>query len=332
MRRSEIMKVFLCCLAVVICSSGIAMGGIYISEDFSDGGQNWVDASENNFGYGPGQYISGLNIRRERIEAYYIPLGEILTQDDNFTARFDMKYLNASPSYNAMTLGFLQATGTGNWFDSTSATNVVGLDLYHGASYPDAQTSYKAKLADSEGTPHVSAYKYAPHTVFQSYQLDYTAGAGAAGVGQLELNVFAEGDYDGTPIWTLTTDMQAGETFTVDAFGMFTGHNTATGADGFTVYVDNVEIATPSLPGDANRDGIVSAGDYASVQGYFGDTGLPGLLGDANGDGVVSAADYASVQANYGSVAGGNIVTTPEPATGSLLIIGIAALMQRRKR
>ena len=55
------------------------------------------------------------------------------------------------------------------------------------------------------------------------------------------------------------------------------------------------------LLGDANIDGVVSAGDYSSVQANFGSTGPAGggLMGDANHDGVVSAGDYASVQAKF---------------------------------
>ena len=84
------------------------------------------------------------------------------------------------------------------------------------------------------------------------------------------------------------------------------------------------------LEGDANRDGVVSAGDYASVQANFGNTGVPGIFGDANGDGIVSAGDYASVQANFGNTASTSEVT-PEPATFSLLVIG-GLVMLRRKR
>ncbi len=322
----------LCFIAVVLGFSVMAMGGINVSEDFSSGSPGWVDASPDNFKYGPGQYLSGFNIRREKVEAYYIPLGETLTQDDNFASRFDMKYLNGNASYEVFHIGFFQSTGVDNWFDNTIATNNLNVEYYHNGTYTDAQTTYKARIKDSVGTIHTSAYKYAPHTDFQSYQLQYTAGAGADGVGQLVLTVFAQGDYSGTPIWTLTTDLLAGETFTVDAFGMFSGHITAVGSDGFTAYMDNVEIVTQPMPGDSNRDGIVSAGDYASIQSHFGDTGLPGLVGDANCDGVVSAADYASVQANYGTVEGGSVVTTPEPATISLIVIGSAtALIRRRK-
>ena len=84
-----------------------------------------------------------------------------------------------------------------------------------------------------------------------------------------------------------------------------------------------------SLPGDANNDGLVSADDYASVQGHFGDTGAVNIPGDANLDGLVSADDYASVQSNFGNTAG---VPVPEPATMLLLAIGGVVLLKRRSR
>ena len=86
------------------------------------------------------------------------------------------------------------------------------------------------------------------------------------------------------------------------------------------------------LLGDANGDGVVSAGDYSAVQANFGNTGTTGggLLGDANGDGVVSAGDYATVQANFGNMAG--TVTIPEPATILLVAFGIAELIRRRRK
>ena len=84
--------------------------------------------------------------------------------------------------------------------------------------------------------------------------------------------------------------------------------------------------------GDANNDGVVSADDYASVQGAFGNTGDVGIPGDANCDGLVSADDYASVQSNFGATSGlGDEMTVPEPATLSLLAIGGLAMMRRRK-
>ena len=89
-------------------------------------------------------------------------------------------------------------------------------------------------------------------------------------------------------------------------------------------------IYGPFLLGDANKDGVVSAGDYSSVQEHFGDTGLPNIPGDANCDGVVSAGDYASVQANFGHVAA-PAIPTPEPAILTLLTFGGMILLRRSK-
>ncbi len=86
------------------------------------------------------------------------------------------------------------------------------------------------------------------------------------------------------------------------------------------------------LQGDANGDGVVSAGDYAAVQANFGNTGQAGggLPGDANGDGVVSAGDYAAVQANFGNT---STATVPEPATLCLSpVFFLIMVMQRRKK
>ncbi len=66
--------------------------------------------------------------------------------------------------------------------------------------------------------------------------------------------------------------------------------------------VDHVDFGNRLFLGDANRDGVVSADDYGSVQLNFGDTASTGLPGDANGDGVVSADDYGSVQLNFGNI------------------------------
>ncbi len=104
---------------------------------------------------------------------------------------------------------------------------------------------------------------------------------------------------------------------------------------GYTTLTVGV-ISDPLVPlmGDANRDGVVSAGDYASVQANFGHTSYPGdwdLYGDANWDGVVSAGDYASVQINFGNVASSD-VPVPEPATMCLLGLGSMMMLLRKRK
>ncbi len=104
------------------------------------------------------------------------------------------------------------------------------------------------------------------------------------------------------------------------------GGNVLFGSTAFYYATADVEL----LAGDANRDGVVSAGDYASVQANFGNLGPAGIPGDANGDGVVSAGDYAAVQANFGHVAGSS-TNIPEPTTIMLLSMGCIAIVRHRK-
>ena len=103
------------------------------------------------------------------------------------------------------------------------------------------------------------------------------------------------------------------------SYFMLLGHNVA---------IDNlyVTLASVIISGDANRDGLVSAGDYASVQANFGNIGNPGIPGDANLDGVVSAGDYASVQGEIYAP----VLPTPEPATLSLLALGGLVFFKKR--
>ncbi len=110
-----------------------------------------------------------------------------------------------------------------------------------------------------------------------------------------------------------------------------TGNIISAGTDSISMFAVGIGVLAEDtlLPGDANRDGVVSAGDYASVQANFGNTGEPGILGDANCDGVVSAGDYASVQANFGNTAAAT--TVPEPLTLAMLSLGGLALLRKHQ-
>ncbi len=148
--------------------------------------------------------------------------------------------------------------------------------------------------------------------------------------------------FDSSEGWTSTPsgflNLNHGLDFaTAFADGAYTGLSQSAGVwTTRAVRIDSVTTTATALPeptfleGDANGDGVVSAGDYASVQANFGNTGSVGggLVGDANGDGVVSAGDYASVQANFGNTAPASVV--PEPTIISLLSLSIVGLLRRR--
>ena len=134
--------------------------------------------------------------------------------------------------------------------------------------------------------------------------------------------------FDGTELFT------AGEHF--DVVGIMDqkvgyGEPLTVGYRLLVMNADDLTAVISHLTGDANGDGIVSAGDYSSVQANFGNTGAPGILGDANGDGVVSAGDYASVQANFGNVASG-ATSVPEPVTIGLISFGVFVVIRSRRR
>jgi peptidyl-prolyl cis-trans isomerase A (cyclophilin A) len=99
---------------------------------------------------------------------------------------------------------------------------------------------------------------------------------------------------------------------------------------------DNLEMVytvTVVIQGDADGDGVVSAGDYAAVQANFGATGDVGILGDTNFDGVVDDEDYAVVNANFGNTnATPEPTLLPEPAMMTLMCIGAAALLKRKRK
>ncbi len=88
----------------------------------------------------------------------------------------------------------------------------------------------------------------------------------------------------------------------------------------------------PKLTGDYNANGVVDAADYVVWRNALGQSGI-GLAADSNFDGQVNDVDYSTWRSNFGAVAPGSGAgaAVPEPATPVLFLVGMAAMLCRRR-
>ena len=90
------------------------------------------------------------------------------------------------------------------------------------------------------------------------------------------------------------------------------------------------EIFLAWISGDFNGDSNVDAFDFADWQAnYPTASGATRAMGDADGDGDVDAYDFADWQANYPYSFPPEPVSTPEPATLTLLAAGLLLLLKK---
>jgi hypothetical protein len=238
--------------SVVALLSAMAGADLIITEDFSSNpaARGWVDTSPPTdfFNFGSGQYASGYNIKRHLEEAYYVPLGRKLDETLPLRVQFDANYLGSGvTSHQGVNYGFFNST---TWFedgtpDAFDPRDTVFMILNHDGS-PDPRGSAWVRVATTAEALRQDATHYTvTNNQFNSYELVYTPEAGANNAGQVVLTGYAPGDIGGTPLFTSTADLQAGDAFEVDAFGIFTGHLPGNSSDGFNVFLDNVTVFVP---------------------------------------------------------------------------------------
>jgi hypothetical protein len=137
--------------------------------------------------------------------------------------------------------------------------------------------------------------------------IDAMSAALRAGSSDLLFNVNADGVFDATDADALIHDWVR---TTLSSFNATTGVWEMLG----TEY------------GDFNLDGEVGLLDLAALGDAYGTSG-GWSQGDANGDGVIGLLDLALLGDNYNF----SRSAIPEPASSALLLVGIGALLKRRR-
>ncbi len=90
--------------------------------------------------------------------------------------------------------------------------------------------------------------------------------------------------------------------------------------------------AVPTIPGDANSDGVVDAADAAALAANWQTTtGATWAQGDFTGDGRVDEADATLLAANWQQTVGGASATVPEPSMLVLLALSSIGLLLGRQ-
>ncbi len=172
--------------------------------------------------------------------------------------------------------------------------------------------------------------------------------------GNLRISVLATGDFQGTGVETATYDFVVGVD-TPDTGGHDPSPTTpfgpadvpklyggATGFAGVVIIEDpqplNVSVddfaSWDSLKGDFNLDGYVDVTDLGILATNYNLTsGGTVFLGDSTFDGMVNVSDLGVLATYYNTnvwAAAGAAV--PEPTTMTMLVLGVLALLIRRRR
>jgi len=159
------------------------------------------------------------------------------------------------------------------------------------------------------------------------------ADSSAAGVGWREAAPTATGlselNLTGSTVFGTGKSIPLGKVFDPTAErDLVFEYSTQAGATLFGTVEYGAITVTPTLQGDANSDGKVDLTDFGILKSNFG-TGASLAQGDFNGDSKVDLTDFGILKSNFGKTGS---TAVPEPATWSLLSLGLLGLALRARR
>lgn len=246
--------------AIGLASQNAALAGTIVEDFTTDPTANgWIDASANNFEWhaGTGSILGGPGFsgstQSHLEEAFYVDLGATLTEADNFSASWEATRRAAAGSFTNQEsyIGFFNS---GNWFlngasETFNPVDVVAAGYWDAANPPHEHLNVWARGVTSSGTfrdgvmQDVGGVPASATGITYEYDLTYTAGAGANAAGQIVVDI----SLGGVLQWSQTSDLQVGDTFSVNSFGIFTGHTGFNDTPGWTAAwpLDNVVVNIP---------------------------------------------------------------------------------------
>jgi autotransporter-associated beta strand protein len=239
----------------------------------------------------------------------------------------------ALPAFTSLTVG-AGATATAAFHNSSSPKNTLFVSSLSLSGGTGAWTS-TVDLSNNDMVIRNGSLGTVTNQVAQGYANGTWLGNAGAVTGGIISTAAAANTTHLTALGVIQNDNGAG-----------TGTALYTSFDGQTV-VDSDILVKYTYYGDADLSGTVDGSDYSRLDnGALSGGTLTGWFnGDFNYDGVINGSDYTLIDNAY-NTQGANIsaqiaatsaqiagtAAVPEPATLSLLVIGVAGLLGRRRQ
>jgi len=160
--------------------------------------------------------------------------------------------------------------------------------------------------------------------------------AGGAGPGWSEANPtaehLAERNRDSSKLFDTGTTISLGQIFSLAGSTDLVLQYSTLGGELLTGVVTYDGIGPDPIPADLNGDGFVDGLDLGILLGNWNQNGIPALGGELNASDPVDGLDLGILLGAWNPSALGGLSSVPEPASCTLLTLGLAAVCYPRRR